>query len=412
MSESKLYVAVELGGKDLMAVAATRSDEGVLHIVADEVIDINESGAIRYGMVKKPGVVLSNLNAVLSRLDRMLAEKTCMFKDYDLALYGYTISTADSIKRLRLQMKSRKLFTADSEKMCREKILENHQRSGRDIVDVEFYGFTLDNKRYENPISVSCKDIECEYLALESGEAFAEGYKQLSAREELKRWNMHNRVVLKAMGDAFLTAEEKKERVVLIDFGHQCTSLAVYRDGKMRYMHTIPLGGDAVSADLQQLLSITHAEAETLKCTIGVDAGGADAGVTYGVKKVSRAQVVEYAVARVDEVLDLVEQALATQGFEGLLAEQVVITGAALNIAGLVDYLEKKKQWNVKCVDLHRYIDAGQAEGRDSLEAKARLIALLLTSQVGNEIQVKGKTSENRKKNVGIWRSLFEGMES
>ena len=68
-----------------------------------------------------------------------------------------------------------------------------------------------------------------------------------------------------ATARAVLTDDEKDVGVALVDLGGATTELAIFRDGKMRHLASIPWGGSTVTNDLAKGLSVTFAEAEKAK---------------------------------------------------------------------------------------------------------------------------------------------------
>ena len=77
-----------------------------------------------------------------------------------------------------------------------------------------------------------------------------------------------------AMGDVVLTGDEKRLGCMLVDFGAETTTVSVYKEGRLQYMSTIPLGSRNITRDLKQL-NIIEERAEELKCAIGNAVGPA-----------------------------------------------------------------------------------------------------------------------------------------
>jgi cell division protein FtsA len=73
-----------------------------------------------------------------------------------------------------------------------------------------------------------------------------------------------------ATARAALAEDEKDVGVALVDLGAATTELAIFRDGKVRHLSSIPWGGGTVTNDLAKGLSITYAEAEKAKEKHGV----------------------------------------------------------------------------------------------------------------------------------------------
>ena len=73
-----------------------------------------------------------------------------------------------------------------------------------------------------------------------------------------------------ASGDGVLTPEEKELGVILIDFGGGTTDVVVYWDNVLRYVFSLPIGGELLTNDLAIGLRTSRKEAEKLKIKNGV----------------------------------------------------------------------------------------------------------------------------------------------
>jgi cell division protein FtsA len=132
----------------------------------------------------------------------------------------------------------------------------------------------------------------------------------------------------------------------LVDLGASTTELAVFRDGKMRHLASIPWGGGTVTNDLAKGLSITYAEAEKAKEKHGVafaqlvdpretvELPGPGPGSTRQVARELIAHIIEQ---RLDEVLGLVARELENAGEAGKLGAGAVLTGGGAGLPGAVD---------------------------------------------------------------------------
>ncbi|MBT4989452.1 MAG: cell division protein FtsA [Rickettsiales bacterium] len=68
---------------------------------------------------------------------------------------------------------------------------------------------------------------------------------------------------------ACISREEAIGGAVLIDIGDKNTDIAIYLDGKMHYICSIPIGGSLITRDIQQLFSLSSQDAERLKVIYG-----------------------------------------------------------------------------------------------------------------------------------------------
>jgi cell division protein FtsA len=149
-----------------------------------------------------------------------------------------------------------------------------------------------------------------------------------------------------ATARAVLTDDEKDVGVALVDLGGSTTELAIFRDGKMRHLASIPWGGSTVTNDLAKGLSVTFAEAEKAKERHGVafaqlvdpretiELPGPGPGSVRSVARELMAHIIEQ---RLDEILGLVAREIENAHETGKLGAGAVLTGGAASLHGAVE---------------------------------------------------------------------------
>jgi cell division protein FtsA len=149
-----------------------------------------------------------------------------------------------------------------------------------------------------------------------------------------------------ATARAVITDDERDVGVALVDLGGGTTELAIFRDGKMRHLASIPWGGGTVTNDLAKGLAVTYAEAEKAKEKHGVafaqlvdpretvELPGPGPGTRRDVPRELIAHIIEQ---RLDEILSLVSKAIENAGEAGKLGAGAVLTGGGASLNGAVD---------------------------------------------------------------------------
>ncbi|MEX1182289.1 MAG: cell division protein FtsA [Gemmatimonadota bacterium] len=149
-----------------------------------------------------------------------------------------------------------------------------------------------------------------------------------------------------ATARATVADDEKDVGVALVDLGGATTELAIFRDGKMRHLASIPWGGGTVTNDLAKGLSITYAEAEKAKEKHGVayaqlvdpresvELPGPGPGSSRQVARELIAHIIEQ---RLDEILSLVAKDIENAGESGKLGAGAVLTGGGAGLYGAVE---------------------------------------------------------------------------
>ncbi len=154
-----------------------------------------------------------------------------------------------------------------------------------------------------------------------------------------------------ASGLACLVEDEKDLGVTVVDMGGGTTSIAVFVEGQVAFVETIPVGGQHVTGDIAKGLSTPVAKAERLKTVYGsvmqspgdtrellkVPLVGDDEADGSEVPKSTLVQIIQ---ARIEETLELVRSHLDASGFSKQAGRRVVLTGGASQLEGVRDLAE------------------------------------------------------------------------
>jgi cell division protein FtsA len=150
-------------------------------------------------------------------------------------------------------------------------------------------------------------------------------------------------------GLATLVGDEAELGAVCIDIGGGTSSIAIFGDGQLLHVDAIAIGGRHVTLDIANALSIKLDEAERLKALqatalIGSDddrhvvtihpIGDDDYAMPREVPRSLLAQIVR---PRVEEILELVRDRLATSGYAGRAGRRIILTGGGAQLTGLAD---------------------------------------------------------------------------
>jgi cell division protein FtsA len=145
---------------------------------------------------------------------------------------------------------------------------------------------------------------------------------------------------------AVLTEEERELGCALVDLGGGSTGVAIFKDGKVQHIASLPYAGSHVTGDIVQGLSVTQADAERLKEKWGTayaplvdpdESIGLPSTPGQGVRQAKRELLAHIIHQRLDEILGLVQQEIEKTGFIGNLPAGVVVTGGGAHQPGIVE---------------------------------------------------------------------------
>jgi len=153
-----------------------------------------------------------------------------------------------------------------------------------------------------------------------------------------------------ASSRAVVTEDEKEVGVAMVEMGGGTTDLAVFYEGKIRHVASLPFGGLTVTNDLVKGLSIPFAEAQKAKEQFGaafaqmvdpqetVELPGPSPGQRRHVARELIAHIVEQ---RLDEMFGLVQEDLNRAGVLDKLGAGIVLTGGTTVLHGTVELAQQ-----------------------------------------------------------------------
>jgi cell division protein FtsA len=152
-----------------------------------------------------------------------------------------------------------------------------------------------------------------------------------------------------AAGLAVLADDEADLGAATIDLGAGTTTFAVFAGGRFVHADGFALGAQHVTMDLARGLNTRIADAERIKAIYGsVMSGGSDERDMITVPPVgddereapqfvSRAALTRIIKPRVEEILEMVRDRLATSPFAAEPRGRVILTGGGSQLAGIAD---------------------------------------------------------------------------
>ncbi len=154
-----------------------------------------------------------------------------------------------------------------------------------------------------------------------------------------------------ATGEAAVTSRQKELGVAVVNIGSATTSMIIYEEGDILHLAVLPVGSEHVTNDLAIGLRTSIDVAERIKINYGqcvsrdipkkeaIDLAAAGAEIS---EEVSRKYIAEIIEARMEEILEKVDQEFAKVGRSCLLPAGIVFTGGGSKMVGLVELAKEK----------------------------------------------------------------------
>ena len=153
-----------------------------------------------------------------------------------------------------------------------------------------------------------------------------------------------------ANAEATVTDRQKDLGVAVLDIGGSTTSIAIFEEGDLLYNAILPIGSDHITNDIAIGLRTDIDMAEKVKVEFGdtrsdkiskkdqFDLADLGSGSSDIFKRQFLAQIIE---ARVEEILNKVDDELKKAKRSGLLPAGIVLTGGGAKLPGMVESVKR-----------------------------------------------------------------------
>ena len=222
-----------------------------------------------------------------------------------------------------------------------------------------------------------------------------------------------------AAARAVTNSAQRENGVGVLDMGGATTSLAIFDEGELQFVGTIPLGGNDVTKDLATVLATVPDIAEEIKVRFASPVKGEnDKAIIvkrgreeYHFKRKDVDEVVE---ARLEEIFEAVRRMLQIAGYDRRLPEGLVLCGGASKMRGIDVFARKQVELAVRIAKPSGIIGVSE----DILKPEfATAIGLMLgdNERSGLDFDDGGKTRKVKKtkknKKGGFFSRFFKAFK-
>lgn len=336
----RYIAAIEIGSSKIRGGVGLADAAGHLDVVAVE--EEKLTGRVRYGCIQNVDVS----NTILRICER---------------LEGYPRVEPRKIRGVYVSLGGRSMVSEPvdvstsfpSEMEITEQIIddliakaEQAVPEGYDVAQVVPVRFSVDNKSVSNPVGSYGTSVSATMLVI----ICATSVKRMIRRVVSERLGLEIcGYVTRPTAEAamVLTEEERRLGCMLVDFGAETTTVAIYKDGAPLYVAALPMGSRNISLDLVAL-NHTEERAEEIKKVSG-NALPTEGQRRQGADGIDYTEVNNYIHARAAEI---VSNILAQIDYAGLkpqsLPKGIVVVGAGGRLRGFSELLEQHSKLKVR----------------------------------------------------------------
>ena len=299
-----------------------------------------------YGMIKNE----IRDGEALSKSINNVVEKLRMATDQEIEAVTIGIS-GDGIKSRTTNIEYNFSETEVTEEQMKALLVEAEKKvlsQDEQIIKTEIYNIKVDNSGIiKNPMGILGSKLQGDVHLIYTDKKRVAKLVEIINRIGIDVEN----IVLNAYASAKSTLgeEDKRMGVALADIGEGSTDIILYKNDKLIYTKTIPLGGMHFKSDLVYILKLTDDEdaIEILNKYRDRDISP-DGYIYYGDgKHIAALELEDFINARVEEIIDYIDNTIEKSGFNGYLGKGLVLTGGVIsdkiiNTEKLLEKINKK----------------------------------------------------------------------
>jgi len=346
---TRVFGAINLGSFRISAIVAGLTETGEMMVLGSA---HRASQGIRRGYITD---MREATHAIRDAVER--AEKMANHSVSRVWIGCAGAGLASRITKAEIDIGGRRIEQEDIDQLllaAREAI----QPDGRAVLHAQPAQFTLDGAHgVADPVG-----LHAERLAVDVHVMLADGAPLRNLTEAVQNAHLEVEGVIGspvASGLASLSQEERELGVALVEFGAEVTNVAVYADGMIVGLASIPTGSGAITDAVASAFGIRRTQAERLKCVNGsaiaspadhremipVDAPGEEqsgplARHADDKNRIPRAELVGVITAQLGRLMEDVNKALKALHFGEKRGQQIVFTGAGAELVGLADFAQ------------------------------------------------------------------------
>ncbi|MCM1077011.1 MAG: cell division protein FtsA [Bacteroides sp.] len=375
--EEKYIVALEIGSSKIKGAIGIVDASGALSVKTVEEEKLTES--VRYGCIRNILETTNAIRSVITRLEQREPQRK--ITGVYVSIGGRSLMSKDIEVERRL---------ASPMEITNDLIVDiineamNEQLHERTIVDVLPKEFSVDKMSTRSVVGTFGSHINARLNLISCRSMLMRNLNMVL--DERLHLNIHN-VFVRPIAEANLVLfnEEKRQGCMFVDCGADTTTVAIYKNGVLAYLSTLPMGSRNITRDITAL-NFTEERAEELKIEGGNAISTPDpmAAPHKGVG-VDFNQINNYVAARAGEIISNINEQLKYAGMSAeMLPGGIILVGRGAKLNGFDRRLESVTSMKVRYgapANRIRILD-GRLNGADNVD----VISILAMAAKENEV--------------------------
>lgn len=332
MSKNRIVVATDIGSSKIITLVADIDETDGLHIIG---WGESVSSGIEKGIITSPNDLIRSVRESIA-----IAENSSGFRITTTVvnISGQHIDFKTETESISFQNQSKEVDEGDIAQLI-GRVSEKSPKDVSSILHILPKKYLLDEELVLEPVGLIGSKLDVEFNVIT---VKLNLYNNLKKVVESSGVEVVDFVVNPiASATSVLFEEEKDLGVACVDIGATLSDIAVYKNGNLEYIKSLPVGGNLITKDIAYRFRISRDVAETIKKQLGlssVEFLESDESVSIPARgedgesiEISRFELVETIEWRLSEILEIVRKEMEKTGLYEKLNAGVVITGGVAN---------------------------------------------------------------------------------
>ncbi|MGL6099788.1 MAG: cell division protein FtsA [Fusobacteriaceae bacterium] len=300
----------------------------------------SESEGIKKSQIENPEILKNVVQSVIEKVQLQTEHQI-----EDIVLGMSSVNTRSKTINKKINFQETEIQEIHIEQLFSE-AAKDILKSGERILKKELYNIRVNNSGIvRNPIGMVGKEIQGDIHFICVDELELSNYEEV-----INRSGFHvEQILLNSIGsaEAVLDQEEKEKGVALIDIGEGLTDILIFKNSKLIYSKSIPLGAMHYINDLAYILEVSKIEAiEVLKKFEEYKENEKYFLISSG-RKFTISHIKNIIDARTGDITKFILETIEESGFNGYLGRGIVLTGGASLIDELIEKIISQTGYRV-----------------------------------------------------------------
>lgn len=290
-------------------------------------------------------------------------------------------------------------------------IFDKYESQQVDIIHSFIYDYAIDGSRgIISPLGMYGKNLVCEVNALVCP---SNTVANLNSCISKCQFEISGYIASSyASGIACLSDDEMKLGVVLLEIGSGCSAISIFANGQLVFTDSLAIGGHHITNDIAKGFGISLEEAERLKILYGA------LNVTDDREKieiqtddseefsvVSKKVLCEIIQARLEEILELLNQKLINAGFS-IAGHKLIVVGGTSALHGIKEMVAKLFAVKVKLGTAKAFVGLEDEVANHSFVTAIGMLEHLRKTSIGKSATL----NHNKFSGTKIWQWIKENF--